>query len=203
MDNQILDIKREPFIGDYKRCMVITNYRCGSTYFVEKNWKQGYTNHYEIFDKKPYDDALHTLETTDNWIFKVMPQQKRQHKTAKIDFIERCIQRADKLVYLYRRDFAKQCISWIGKNLTGDWNHNPINGDYETHKVNITQHHADNLCRVLIDGWEDIKQYYNKFPGEVYCLDDYQEQKPYKIKYEFNIDFRVPVYDIAGIFEEK
>lgn len=70
-------------------------------------------------DLSAYIDALEAHRTTANGIFaaKIQWYQLTQHPVAR----ERLVERADLVVYLYRRDVVAQAVSWQVSLATGFW----------------------------------------------------------------------------------
>ena len=192
------EIIKEPF----KRCLIITNYRVGSTYFIRKNAEHhGVTCGFEYVNDHGYSKALHFCKNTPNWIIKVMPDQLKHN----IKIYETIIQYTDKIVYLYRQNFTAQAKSWIAMNKLGDWgetrqhpNDRPLH-----HNVNVDQNFCDKWTKILIDNYNSIQQIYKRYPGDIHCFEDFTTYLPYKRIYNWNYEPRIPHYDVENIFKEQ
>jgi len=126
---------------------------------------------------------------------------------------------ADKTYYLYRRDFAAQCRSWIGMSATGDYGNNGfikdpsrkisgINGEYGKtvkHVIKSNQQVANSKINQLKSNWEIIRKLYKDLPQfEVVCYEDYfhsiNDWKPYNREYTWKNKLNIPEYDVESIF---
>ena len=98
-------------------------------------------------DLPAYIDALEAHRTTGNGVFaaKLQWHQLLQHPAAR----ERLLERADLLVYLYRRDVVAQAVSWQVSLATGYWSFDatpgPKAGDVALDRVDQTLRLANDL----------------------------------------------------------
>lgn len=190
-------------MDDIKRILIITNYRCGSTVFLQQMC--------EKYDLPSIGEILRNRKNanfkfTCPGIMKLMPDQLRNRDIS--EFTEN----SDKIIYLYRRNFRDQALSWIGIQKKNDHGNNGMigniwQGEYgETvqHTIDVNQKFADRQINQLISNWNKIKDYYPKWKGEVVCYEDYyvgDKYHPYNRKYNWKYMPKIPDYDIENIFK--
>ena len=205
---------------------VISNYRCGTSTFTMKLAEQ-YNVPYcgELFNsgkpfpignagrKAPHPQKVEAVKNGAQGAFKIFPNQ------CSYEVMKNMMIAADKTYYLYRRDFAAQCRSWIGMSATGDYGNNGfikdpnkkisgINGEYGKtvkHVIKSNQQVANSKINQLKSNWEIIRKLYKDLPQfEVVCYEDYfhsiNDWKPYNREYTWKNKLNIPEYDVESIF---
>ncbi len=142
------------------------------------------------------------LEAGHACCFKVMPNQIKHD-----GHMDRILNQVDKVYYLYRRDFLAQLKSWVTVRQKGDFHgtgfingknthgvekmrdaHLAKNGVGKTvkHHINIAediklnpQLRTHNLCRGLIENYENMAEIMKRHPGELICMEDYFNELSY------------------------
>ena len=187
------------------KCLVITNYRTGSTSFcIENGRKNNLINLFELLnDKNSYkdiDEASKVLEYTDNFIVKVMPDQFAYNYAN----LEQIMKHCDQVVYLYRKDFKAQCLSWIAMQHLQDWNVKPQEkSQYAVnHIVDIDQAFADTHSKLIRDNNDFIKECIKRYPAPVYAYEDINNGKPYKRSYDWKYMPFIKDYNTKEIYNE-
>lgn len=117
-----LAICSTPRSGSYLLCRQMINAGIGlpTEYFRERTVRTlGERWGVPRRDDDAYLDALESRRTTGNGVFaaKVQWQQLRAHPRVR----ERLLERADLIVFLYRRDLLAQAVSWQVSLATGFW----------------------------------------------------------------------------------
>lgn len=197
------------------KILVITNYRCGSSYYGHTlAAKLKLANYGEILNSNNKNGtatvpgtASHRekLNTLSDGVYKIMPDQVCDVP------LEEWIDAVDLHVFLYRRDFIAQAKSWIAINETNDWYNNglvgnPFTGKYGTlvtHTIAPSQEIADRRTQQLIGNWETIRTVYECYPSEVVCLEDFNYTKPYNKKYIWESEIQIADYDTESIFKNR
>ena len=114
-----------------------------------------------------------------------------EHSPLKLDKIATI---CDEFIYLYRRDFEAQAKSWIAWHVSGDHEHHW--GEMKEYDISITQKDADVYIQQLIDNYHSMKYAYKKYPGRVYCLEDFPIKTPYDRKYNWLNDIKIPEFNV-------
>ena len=96
-------------------------------------------------------------------------------------------------MYLYRREFEAQARGWIAWNMAGDHDHHY--GELKRYDIKITQEVADKYCQELIDNYKFMNKSFKKFPGNVYCLEDFPIQVPYSRIYNWQSQIVIPNFN--------
>lgn len=99
----------------------------------------------------------------------------------------------DEFIYLYRRDFEAQARSWIAWNIAGDHDHHW--GEMKEYNIDITQQVADRYIQELIDNYQSMNYAFKKYPGTVYCLEDFPVKTPYDRKYNWINKITIPDFN--------
>ena len=124
-----------------KKVCVLTNYRTGSTFFIQETFltnRIAPTGDWEYFnDDRDFDFALNQLKIPNKLVFKMMPDHI-DHSPVKLSKIATV---CDEFMYLYRRDFDAQAKSWIAWNVSGDHEHHW--GEMKEYDIQISQADAD------------------------------------------------------------
>lgn len=148
---------------------------------------------------------IHQLENNFPCCFKYMPHQL-ENVEANFD---KLMQNVDKIYYLYRRDFMAQCKSWIAVRRIGDFGGTGFKTNFHkqprleaaqkeihlgtlgndekiVHNIsikndsNISFHlRAGLLVNQLVEKYKLMADLYEKYPGEIVCMEDYFEDKPF------------------------
>ena len=177
-----------------KKVCVLTNYRTGSTFFIRETFltnrimPMGDWEHFNNTDKD-FNELLYELTQRNAFVFKLMPDQIQLDKAKYNDILGQC----DEIVYLYRRDFEAQAKGWIAWNISGDHEHHY--GEYKKYDIKLSQQQADKYINQLIDNYMFMKQSFKKFPGAVYCLEDFPIQLPYTRIYNWQCDITIPNFN--------
>lgn len=165
-------------------------------------------------DKRTSEEFfIHQLENNFPCCFKYMPHQLENVE----ENFDKLMQNVDKVYYLYRRDFMAQCKSWIAVRRIGDFGGTGFkttfsksaaeksqreihlgtlgNDDKIVHEVTIKDDNTRNwhlraglLVNDLIDKYKMMAEIYQKYPGEIVCLEDFFEDKPHN-KYNRELIF--------------
>lgn len=175
-----------------KKICLLTNYRTASTYFIRETFftnKIPPTGNWEHFNNRNFLKAYKELKPVNKFIFKLMPDQI-DHAYEKFEAINTL---CDEIVYLYRRDFEAQAKSWIAWNLSGDHDHHW--GDEKQFSINATQPIADMYSNQLIENYNFIRNMYKKYPGPVYCMEDFPVNKPYNRTYNWLSEIKIQPFN--------
>jgi hypothetical protein len=176
-----------------KKVCVLTNYRTGSTFFIREtflenrlmpmeNWEHFNTN-------KQFDFLVNELHERSAFVFKLMPDQINLDKEKYHTVLSEC----DEIVYLFRRDFKAQARGWIAWNLSGDHEHHY--GEIKKYDINVTQEIADYYSKELIDNYKFMNYSFKRYPGSVYCLEDFPIQVPYSRIYNWQTNIKIPEFN--------
>lgn len=207
--------------------LIVTNYRTASTsigFLIAEQYDVPFYS--EIFNRNgryglgelPGDAShgaklnaiIHGVEGA----FKIMPDQENDVPLSDV------AKAVDKVVYLYRRDFTAQAKSWLGMQASLDWGRNGFKlspsfslrdlhlntnlGTTITHHVPFTQEESDMWINQLIQNWEYVGDFYQQYPGEVICMEDYLEDTeylPYNRSYTWENEIVVPEYSPEDLFK--
>ena len=94
---------------------------------------------------------------------------------------------------MYRRDFDAQAMSWIAWNLSDDHEHHW--GEEKEFSINATQPVADVYSNQLIENYKFMKTIYKKYPGSVYCMEDFPVKRPYNRKYNWLNEIKIQPFN--------
>jgi len=196
MSNHVKDY-RDSLLPDIKfkgrKVCVITNYRTGSTFFIRETFltnrimPMGDWEHFN--NDKNFNYLLHELKQRTAFSFKLMPDHIQLDKEKYHKILSQC----DELVYLYRRDFEAQARGWIAWNMSGDHDHHY--GELKRYDIKLTQEEADKYTNQLIDNYKFMNWSFKKYPGNVYCLEDFPLQVPYSRIYNWQSDITIPDFN--------
>jgi len=190
-------------LDNISKCLVLTNYRSGSTEFCEVNAdiSKGIINLYEILhDKEKYsniDDAINVLKYTDKFIVKMMPDQFNFN----IDQFEKILKYVNEIIYLYRKDYKAQCLSWIACKKLKWTSKRPKNEKQAI--IDIDQRFADTHSLTIKKNNDMLGAIYKKYPGPIYAYEDIQNNNPYAINYIWKYKPYIGNYDTNNIFKEQ
>jgi hypothetical protein len=188
---------------------LICNYRVGSTNTVKGLQAQGYgTNRWEVFGdaRKIYPTADNINLSKSEHIQPVVESLKHGKNVYKlmgdqvnfnIEVIDQ-LSESSKFAYLYRADFEAQVKSWVAWLTTGDHNHHY--GEDRTYKVDVTQKFFDEQADVLKRNYEFMEKVYQKYPGDILCLEAFPQHKPYNRSYDWSFEPQMNVtYDTSKL----
>jgi len=183
------------------RTIVLTNYRTGSTSFVSKNCNKNTVNHWEIVNTQ--NRKLHNipkiLKNSRSYIAKIMPDQLQEDW----DYLDKFIECCDQVVYLYRKDFTAQCLSWIAMQHLKDWSVRPQGeSNWIEHTIDINQQFADEHTEVIRSNNDALQTLYKKYPGKVYAYEDIQDNDPYRRKYNWIYTPHIEPYNTGAMFND-
>lgn len=175
-----------------KKICLLTNYRTASTYFIRETFftnKIPPTGNWEHFNQRNFLTAYKELKHVNKFILKLMPDQidLAYEKFEAINTI------CDEIIYLYRRDFEAQAKSWLAWNLSGDYEHHW--GEEKQFDIKTTQEVADAHTQQLIDNYKFIKTIFKKYPGSVYCMEDFPIYRPYNRKYNWINEVKIQPFN--------
>jgi hypothetical protein len=138
---------------------------------------------------------------------------------------------ADKVYFLYRRDWKAQCLSWIAMRVNGEFGKNGLKHDrksgdprgvdfhwnmhvgkeYKVDKVSRRieindQQFVNLLVHQLKNNYLRMAELYKHLPNaELVCMEDFYETQPYKkYNHEFvwvNGEPEIPDFDVEGLFK--
>lgn len=176
-----------------RKVCVLTNYRTGSTFFIRETFLTNRImpmGNWEHFNSdKPFKVLLNQLQQRTAFVLKLMPDQIQLDESKYHDLLGQC----DEIVYLYRRDFEAQARGWIAWNIAGDHEHHY--GEHKLYDIKVTQEQADMYSQQLIDNYKFMNYSFKKFPGNVYCLEDFPIQVPYSRIYNWQSDITIPDFN--------
>lgn len=175
-----------------KKICLLTNYRTASTYFIRETFytnKIPPTGNWEHFNQRNFLTAYKELKPINKFILKLMPDQI-DHSYEKFEALNNI---CDNIVFLYRRDFEAQAKSWIAWNLSDDHEHHW--GEERQFNINVTQAVADMYTNQLIENYQFINKIYKKYPGSVYCMEDFPIQRPYNRKYNWLNEIKIQPFN--------
>ena len=183
------------------RTIVLTNYRTGSTSFVSKNCSKNTVNHWEIVNtqKNKLHNVHSILQQNKPYITKIMPDQLQEDW----DYLDKFIECCDQVVYLYRKDFTAQCLSWIAMQHLKDWGTRPQGkSNWIERTIDIDQQFADEHTEVIRSNNDALQTLYKKYPGKVYAYEDIQDNDPYKRKYNWIYTPHIEPYNTEVMFND-
>ena len=196
-----------------KKICLLTNYRSGSTSFCNA---LSNTNKIPIigeyfnpvtFNKTGFtiDKALRNLTSMNKYILKVMPDHLRYNS----ELLTTVLSHADRVIYLYRRDFIAQSKSFLAANSTksfGITGYKELDQSPETSIVKVPELSEEYVHRnitVLKNNYLMMAECFKKFPGEVFCLEDFPKQNPYRSTIIWKKEVtNIPDFNVADLFEK-
>lgn len=188
---------RDSLLPDYKfkgrKVCVLTNYRTGSTFFIRETFltnrimPMGNWEHFN--SEQDFNFLLDQCRQRTAFVFKLMPDQIQYSQEKYNDILGEC----DEIVYLYRRDFEAQAKGWVAWNVVGDHDHHY--GEMKMYNVKTTQQEANKYIQQLIDNYKFMNESFKKFPGNVYCVEDFPIQIPYARLYNWEANIEIPSFN--------
>jgi hypothetical protein len=194
-----------------KKICIITNYRSGSSSFCTAlSDFNKLPNLGEYFNPVSYDGtgftidkALRNLYSMNRYVLKIMPGHLR-HDPGLLNTV---LSHADKVIYLYRRNFVAQVKSLLAANSTNSF---CVNGykEYdqlpETSIVKVPELSDEFIHKninILKNNYLVMADCFNKFPGEVFCLEDFPKQNPYHTTVVWKKEVTdISHFDVEGLF---
>lgn len=188
-----------------KRICIFANYRTGSTTIIEKivenNNLPGLGEYFRIMNigyarLLPFEKVLRNFNSMNEFVLKIMADHVGHDMQKLSDIVTRC----DRIIYVYRRDFKAQALSWLAADSTASYNDlKKLDGSVaELIVPNLTPEYVDKQVDMLKNNYITMGKLYKKYPGEVICLDDFETKDPYTRKYvwtngqpeipEFNVE---------------
>jgi hypothetical protein len=181
------------------KCMVITNYRTGSTSFTEENSRaQALYNRYEFINNAPSLQSIENiLKKSGRFLFKLMPDQIGYNS----DIIKRLKVYCNEIIYLYRKDYKQQVKSWIAWNESGDHAYHYGN-KFKTYNIDVSQKDADKYADTIYKNNEALKEFYDLYPGSVYAYEDIHDNNPYTRQYNWKTMPTIKNYNTKEMFND-
>lgn len=194
-----------------KKICIVTNYRSGSsslcTAIADVNKLPNLGEYFNIatYDGTGFtiDKALRNLYSMNRYVLKVMPGHLRHNP----DLLSTVLSHADKVIYLYRRNFASQVKSLLAANSTNSF---CINGytEYdqspETSIVRVpelSEAFIQENINILKNNYLVMADCFKKFPGEIFCLENFPKQNPYRTTIIWKKEVKdIPDFDVEGLF---
>jgi hypothetical protein len=180
-----------------RRICLVTNYRTGSSFLSslisDTNKVEGLGEYFgpcSYVKEFPFSLAFRNFNTMKQFNLKFMAN----HLDYDMDRISQVLNKCDRIIYLYRRDFEAQALSWVASQRTMSWAQTGLKEFYqhEQDKVIIrpplpedfVQHNID----ILKNNYITMAKIYQKYPGTVYCLEDFEIKRPYQRKIIWECD---------------
>ena len=197
-----------------KRICIITNYRTGSSSFsstisnLNKNTALGEYFNTVSSDGKGLnlDKAFRNILSMARYVIKVMPDQLKYD----IESLTKIISSSDRTIYLYRRDFVSQAKSFLAARSTNSYSitgYKELDQSPESSIINVpvlTDEFIQDSIKILINNYILMAQCYTLFPGDIYCLEDFTNQNPYKkhINWSQELPYIEP-YNVEALFKSR
>ena len=109
------------------------------------------------------------------------------------------LQEANNIAYLYRKDSTAQVYSAIiSKKLK---QHLPRKKTEDKTFIDITQEDFNNQSQDLLENSLYIKKLLEQYPGNVYCLEDDFDHKPYADVYDYNKSYNYNLQNIENLYK--
>lgn len=196
-----------------KKICVLTNYRSGSSSFctsignTNKTYMLGEYFNPVTFNGTGFtiNKALRNLYSMDRYVLKLMPDHLRYNH----DLLDTVLSHADKIIYLYRRDFVAQAKSFLAANSTksfGITGYKELDQSPETSIIKVPELSEtfieENVNR-LRNNYIAMADCFKKFPGEVFCLEDFPKQNPYRTTVIWKKEVtNIPNFDVDSLFDK-
>lgn len=180
-----------------KRICVFANYRSASSYihntittvnsnvplgeyFAEVNPNiDGPCENKDTNNTFSYEKAIKNLQSIPRYTVKLMANQLQFDDTK----IKSVLDIVDKVVYVYRRDFIAQGLSLLS---VAPHKLYSVMGFRESGQAPsiidvpiLSQEYIDRMTNILRDNYTCMAKYIKTYPGEIICLEDIVNQKPY------------------------
>lgn len=174
-----------------RRICLVTNYRTGSSFLsrsisdVNKINPIGeYFGPCSYVDQFPFSLAIRNFNTMKEFNLKFMAN----HVDYDMEKIDQILSKCDRIIYLYRRDFKAQALSWVASQRTMSWSQTGFKEFYQRDddKVIIRPPLPEDFVKhnidILKNNYIAMSEIYRRYPGNVFCLEDFDIKKPYQRK---------------------
>lgn len=170
-----------------KRIAIFANYRSASSYthrqVVNANNIDGLGEYFAEVGRQegdlPFDKAMSNLQNIHRYTIKIMANQLKFDQ----DKIKAVLELCDKIVYVYRRDFRAQALSLISVSPNKLYSLMGFAGDgqkpTEVIVPILSEAYIKSILDLLKDNYFCMAQFIKTHPGEIICLEDLHQQKPY------------------------
>lgn len=198
---EVLEVSVKKMVAIYSKHIykenkicIFTNYRTGSSFLSRKisnlSNSVGLGEHfaYQKRDRKitnysesVFNEEFSNIHKNKRFLIKLMAD----HLDYTDGYIQQVLGSVDKIIYLYRRDFAAQAKSYVAGMMTKSLG---FHGYKEMETSNITtvtvpeeyKEHSPFLIDILKKNYIKMSEFYKKVPGDMYCLEDFEVQRPYR-----------------------
>jgi hypothetical protein len=192
----------------HKKICVFTNYRTGSSMFSLNLSSSNYLPAIgEYFgsclnqEGFTYETAMRNFKSMSKCVVKFMPDHLHYNKT----MIDLMLAETDKIIYLYRRNFKSQALSWLAAvsnnsfGVTGFSEFEQI-PDAEIRVKNLSDKKISRATTILKQNYLMMASYIKSHPGEIICLEDMKTQRPYKRNIIWEQDIpEIEPFDVENI----
>ena len=195
-----------------KKVIIFTNYRSGSTKFAQKYTDSNKFSSTACLGEyfgwsrrgRPgeisFDKSFSNFNTYHKFCLKLMADHAL-YDDSRLDAI---LSRSSKVIYLYRRNFVNQALSYIAAGSTRSFTAGLLeeeDNDEEIVNVPYLDERFVNTCvQTLKNNYEYMAKFYHKYPGPVYCLEDLGSPSPYKKQVNWTNKPEIESYDVEGLF---
>ena len=211
---------------DDKKILILTSPRSGSTYATYSIAAEGnlvdYGEAFLITDKT-IPAIVSKIKTYPNYTVKVFGSQIYYDK----DTINELCSISDKTVYLYRRNFKEQVLSFLACLVGEDlWVHegttayikrhiansrlpfynSPFKDRSKTEVINLprpSQRLIDMAVNITIENYEFMAETYQLHPGPVICLEEFKLSAKDNRVINWEEEFDIPEFDVEELFYMK
>jgi hypothetical protein len=187
-----------------KRICIFANYRTGSTVIsrkiVENSNLPGVgelfrTTNLGYSRLLPFEKVMRNFNSMNEFVLKIMADHVGYDTQKLSDIVTRC----DKIIYVYRRDFKAQALSWLAADSTASFNDLKKSDGTAAEIIvpALTSEYVNKQIDMLKNNYITMGKLYKKYPGEVICLDDFETKEPYTRKYVWSGDQpQIPDFDV-------
>lgn len=195
-----------------KKICIFTNYRTGSSFL---NQRIGFINGTKTFGEmfsyyqvknnlESFDEHLSHLNSNSKFVLKLMADHLSYDK----DKLEQVLTSCDKIVYLYRKDFKAQAMSYIAASITNTYSITGLKENLQNHRIitvpQVPQQQIDSYVDVLKNNYLSMSYFFNKIPGELICLEDFEIKKPYQKTISWIGEVpEIPEFDVEALFNSQ
>ncbi len=195
-----------------KRICIFANYRTGSTTICKKITDSNNipslaeyfrTTNIGYARLLPYEKVIRNFNSINEFVLKLMAD----HVGYDDEKIATILNKCDKIVYVYRRDFKAQALSWLAADSTASYaDLKKADGSLVEFNVpHLSPEYIDKQIDILKNNYITMGKFYKKYPGEVICLDDFETKEPYTRTYVWtNGQPQIPDFDVEqAIFDNE
>lgn len=187
-----------------KRICVFANYRTASTTvyqsIVENNNLPSLAEYFRTTNIGyaklfPYEKAFRNFNSMNEFALKIMADHVQYDQQKITDILNRC----DRIVYTYRRDFKSQALSWLAANSTASYaDLRKLNGDVAEFIVpHMSPVYITKQLDMLKNNYITMGEFCKSHPGDIICLDDFEEKNPYTRVYTWSAGKpEIPDFDV-------